>query len=268
MALPKPKQRLNVSPDLPHGSAYLNVATKLVREAGRVFLEASRDIARITVLSKQPLYTSVNQQVEQSIRQGLIKTYPEHTIRCAYGSLVNQAQEFTWQIEAIDGTVNVMRGLPLCCIALGLTYAGHPMLSVIYHPITDQLFTALRGHGARFNYKRLRIQPRKYTTKTLVAVLASAPLLALLPEQYDYRNLGSTFLHFCYAAAGQVDLVMSTADQLHPHLAIPRLILEEAGGVILNLDAGELFEAAGRYVAGPWAEASALHKLITAKPLP
>jgi myo-inositol-1(or 4)-monophosphatase len=141
------------------------------------------------------------------------------------------------------------------------------MMSVIYQPVNDQLFTALRGQGAKFNYKRLRVQQQRYTDKTLIAFLGRLPVLGLLPAQYDYRNLGSTFLHFCYAASGKVDLVVSTEDKPQSNIEIPRLILEEAGGVMLNLEAGEMFEVAARYVAGPWPYASALHKLVKAKQL-
>jgi myo-inositol-1(or 4)-monophosphatase len=258
--------------DLPNGPAYINIATKIIREAGRVFLASSADINRITILGNKEgrIYTSVDQEVEHSIYQGIMKTYSNHNICRSKEYLNRNDSEFTWNIAPLDGIDNVIRGLSICCIALGLRYRSQHVMSVIYAPITDQLFTAIRGCGSRLNYKRLRVvQNKKHSSQVLLAILGSVPPSLFASNlNYDYRGLGSAFLHCCYSASGQLDLAVSFEKQASISLDIPRLILEEAGGVILNLEPNrEMFDVTSQvtsqYVAGSWYYASEFYNNFT-----
>lgn len=39
----------------------------------------------------------------------------------------------------------------MCCVSLGFTFNGAPVVGVVYNPFLDQLYSAAKGHGAFFN---------------------------------------------------------------------------------------------------------------------
>ena len=64
-------------------------------------------------------------------------------------------------IDPIDGTTNFMHGIPHFAISIGLEREGQMVSGVSYNPVTDDLYTAEKGHGAYLNNKRLRVAARK-----------------------------------------------------------------------------------------------------------
>ena len=54
-----------------------------------------------------------------------------------------------------------MHGIPHFAISIGLEREGQLVSGVIYNPVTDDLYTAEKGHGAYLNNKRLRVAARK-----------------------------------------------------------------------------------------------------------
>jgi myo-inositol-1(or 4)-monophosphatase len=60
----------------------------------------------------------------------------------------------------------------------------------------------------------------------------------------EYRNIGSAVLHLCYAAAGQLDGAFAHSTRLWD-IAAGGLILEEAGGAIMDFSLRPLFPLSG-----------------------
>ena len=72
-------------------------------------------------------------------------------------------------IDPIDGTTNFMHGIPHFAISIGLEREGQMVSGVVYNPVTDDLYTAEKGHGAYMNSKRLRVSARKEMAECLIA---------------------------------------------------------------------------------------------------
>ena len=66
----------------------------------------------------------------------------------AAGEETRLGSEPHWIVDPIDGTTNFTRGLPACCISIGITYQTRPVIGVIYAPFTGYLYWASEGHGA------------------------------------------------------------------------------------------------------------------------
>jgi len=61
-----------------------------------------------------------------------------------------------WIIDPIDGTMNFISGSPDVAISVALVDADlNAILSVVFLPYFDELYTASRGYGAKLNGKRL-----------------------------------------------------------------------------------------------------------------
>lgn len=54
----------------------------------------------------------------------------------------------TWIIDPIDGTTNFVHRIPLVGICVGLTIKKEPVIGIVYNPITNEIFTAIKGRGA------------------------------------------------------------------------------------------------------------------------
>lgn len=54
----------------------------------------------------------------------------------------------TFIVDPIDGTTNFVHAFPSVCISLGFAIEKVPTVGVIYNPFLDELYTAIKGHGA------------------------------------------------------------------------------------------------------------------------
>ena len=62
-----------------------------------------------------------------------------------------------WVVDPLDGTVNYVHKLQSFAVSIGLFANGKMRLGVIYDPITEELFTAIDGAGAKCNDQPLGV---------------------------------------------------------------------------------------------------------------
>jgi len=151
----------------------------------------------------------------------------------------------TWIIDPIDGTTNFVHGVPWTCISIGVTIDKQLVVGVVYNPILDELFTAVRGSGAFLNGNPIHVSKHNQLHHTLIATgfptsrtvekmdYICANLRAILPHIRDFRRLGSAALDICSVACGRLDGYF----ELHIHawdIAAGVLILQEAGGCAVD----------------------------------
>ncbi|KAG0245075.1 hypothetical protein BGW41_004332 [Actinomortierella wolfii] len=138
---------------------YLQFAIKLAKMAGPVIREGfnsrftpERSALLIKKGNSADLVTEWDQKVEKMVRAEIIEHMRGHafigeeTVAAGeHGGLTNAP---TWIVDPIDGTCNFVHGFPYVAISIGLTINQEPVVGVIYNPILDQLFTAVKGKGA------------------------------------------------------------------------------------------------------------------------
>jgi myo-inositol-1(or 4)-monophosphatase len=132
--------------------------------------------------------------------------------------------------------------------------------AVVYDPLREELFTATRGEGALLNDRKLRVSQRISLEGALLAtgipfrehVHLDAYLgmfKALIAETAGIRRPGSAALDFAYVAAGRVDgfweLGLSPWD-----IAAGALLVQEAGGVVSDLNGGDDYLRTGNVASG------------------
>ena len=54
-------------------------------------------------------------------------------------------------VEFVDGTTNFSQGLPLSCVSIGFCENKRPVMGVVYAPMTDEFYVAVKGYGAYRN---------------------------------------------------------------------------------------------------------------------
>jgi fructose-1,6-bisphosphatase/inositol monophosphatase family enzyme len=76
------------------------------------------------------------------VRQRVRQAFPSHGIVGEEFGWENKGAEFTWTIDPIDGTQNLINRIPTFGTILGLLHKGQPIMGWIYHPV---LGDSLRG---------------------------------------------------------------------------------------------------------------------------
>jgi myo-inositol-1(or 4)-monophosphatase len=149
-----------------------------------------------------------------------------------------QPRARTWVIDPIDGTENFARGIPHFCISIAFVAEGDVLLGVVYHPLTDELFTATRGGGATVNGRPMCVRSTSDLSHAAVEVGWSsrrpmADYLALLERLAatgaSLRRAGSGTLGLVYVADGRLDAYCELHINAWDALAA-LLMVREAGG--------------------------------------
>lgn len=147
-----------------------------------------------------------------------------------------------WILDPLDGTSNFAAGIPLFAVSLALMRQGRIEAGIVFDPIHDESFAALRGQGATLNGATLLapspgIALAKATAcidfKRLPATLASR--IAATPPYSSQRSIGSVALDWCWVAAGRFHVYLHGRQSLWDYAA-GSLILAEAGGHAATLD--------------------------------
>jgi myo-inositol-1(or 4)-monophosphatase len=245
----------------------LNTAVKAARRAGVIINRASNDVGHLTIQSKgeNDYVTEVDQKAEQAIIQTLLDAYPEHAILAEESGASGHAgslgeAEYQWIIDPLDGTTNFLHGFPQYSISIALLYRGQLSVAVIYDPVRNDLYTALRGRGAFLNERRIRVSKRDKLQGSLIGTgfpyrdfthldAYTAIFKDLVQKTAGLRRPGSAALDLAWLAVGHIDGFFEIG--LNPwDIAAGCLLVQEAGGLVSDFSGEEDYLKSGNIIAG------------------
>lgn len=219
------------------------------REGGALMLSAHGIIAE-NKSGARDVVTEYDRRVQELLEQRFRAALPEARFFCEEldeRDDLGAAQLFI--IDPIDGTMNFVHGLNHSCVSVAYSEHGVTECAAIYNPYVDELFTAVRGEGARLNGRPIRVTGAPLAES--VVCFGTAPYFDELTEptftamrrlfdaSLDLRRQGAAALDLCSVAAGRAGLYMEMRTSLWDYAA-GRLIVEEAGGVCLAEDGSPL----------------------------
>ncbi len=163
--------------------------------------------------------------------------------------LLQTEQGGLWCLDPLDGTSNFASGIPFFTVSLGLLIDRKPYLGLVYDPVRDECFTAVKGQGASLNGKPLHPKPVSLPLHRALAVVdfkrLPPPLAGALvsrPPYCSHRNFGSVALEWSWLAASRFQLYLHGRQMLWDYVA-GALILAESGGCMENLAGRPLFSS-------------------------
>jgi myo-inositol-1(or 4)-monophosphatase len=190
------------------------------------------------------LVTEIDKKSEQMIMDFIMEQYPSHGILAEESGLSEHNSDYLWVIDPLDGTTNYSQGLPIFAVSIALQYRGETVLGVVYTPVTDQLFTAIKGHGAYLNDERLHVSAKTELAESVLATgfpydIASHPannvayFSEIVVKARAVRRMGAAAYDLACVAAGKFDgfweLKLSPWD-----VTAAVLMIEEAGGKVIH----------------------------------
>ncbi len=244
-------------------SALLNVMVQTAIKAGRSLTRDFGEVQNLQVSVKGPgdFVKQADRKSEKICREELLKARP------TYGYLGDEGEEIKgsdgnhrWIVDPLDGTTNFLHGIPAFSVSVALERSGEIVASVIYNPVTDELFTAERGGGAYVNDRRLRVAGRKVLSDCVIG--CGLPHLGhgqhgrflvqlrhVMGEVAGVRRLGSASLDLAYVAAGRFDGFWEEGLAAW-NIAAGILLIREAGGFVTDMTGANLSFDKGDLIAG------------------
>ena len=238
----------------------------IVREAGELLCDYySRPVKMNTKASAVDIVTEADKGIEAFLVREITTQYPKTHIvgeeGGGYGNPIESAQ-YRWYIDPIDGTTNFANKLPYFCVSVGMTDAAfNPLVGVVFNPITDELYSAVRGQGATLNGEALSVSSKNTISQSVLATgfpydratnldNNTREFSEFIMRSRSTRCLGAAALDLCYVGAGRLDGYWE--GHLHPWDCVAgALVALEAGGKITNYagdDSSSVFEI-GQLVA-------------------
>lgn len=157
--------------------------------------------------------------------------------------------EYVWILDPLDGTKGFINKTGEFTINLALIQAGKLLAGFIYVPVQQQMYFAVRGFGA-YEYQpekeHRRLQARSFNKNDDgIRVLASRHHNNALTQAHintlnhpEVMERGAA-LKFVSIADGQADYYPKMAHIMEWDTAPGQIILEEAGGSVVQVDNGQ-----------------------------
>jgi myo-inositol-1(or 4)-monophosphatase len=159
-----------------------------------------------------------------------------------------KAKECFVTTDPIDGTTNLIRGLPFYCSSIAVS--RKPMLSGVYAGMVTDLFhgttyTAVEGKGAYRDGEKIATSTVASLEEAVVGldlntykVKEIAPQLTdLIAHTKHIRHFGANALELCFVAEGLTDAFVDIRGKLRTtDVAAGFLMIKEAGGIVTAPD--------------------------------
>jgi myo-inositol-1(or 4)-monophosphatase len=224
-------------------SSLLKIAVEAALQAG-TFLSTSQSVNR-----------RVNQEFDHDVKieadlqsEKILLTYLKK--ESSFGilseeSLQNGAEgELNWIIDPIDGTLNFQRGIPICCVSVGLWRGNEPLLGAIYDFNRKEMFSGIVGQGAWLNGAPIKVSTTPEKSKAILLTgypaamsYTAEGLKPWIEQAQAFRKLrwiGSAALSLAYVACGRGDVYYEQDIMLWDIAAGVPIVLGAGGKYIME----------------------------------
>jgi myo-inositol-1(or 4)-monophosphatase len=193
--------------------------------------------------------------LQQAIRDMLLGRFPDHDFLgeedASFPATAKTSgnAKYRWIVDPLDGTANYVHHLPAFAVTIALQSAGETVLGIVFDPIANEFYHAVKGEGTFLNGKPVQTSGCSSPEQAMVAV-SFAPnvprgsmeitrFIEALHSCQSVRRLGSAALNLAYLAAGRLDAYWATSVKIWD-VAAGLLMVKEAGGTVTAIDGGSL----------------------------
>ena len=182
----------------------------------------------------------------------------EGTTKTDSSAAADEASEFTWVVDPLDGTTNFIHGFPPYAVSIALCRGREIVVGVVYEIMADECFYAWQGGGAYLNGQPIHVGKSPINDALLCLQLpynsdAYKPVIKRLIDRFygnvgSIRMMGSAAIALCYVAAGRLDAYAERYIGQWDYMA-GALIVMEAGGRVTNYAGDDYFMQGDSVVA-------------------
>lgn len=219
-------------------SGELRTAEEAVREAGWIIMALYGKDYRVEEKGKGNPVTTADLEANRRIREIIRGRYP------ADGWLSEEDEDDlrrlaaarVWVVDPIDGTKEFIAGVPQFAVSVGLVMEGRPVLGVVYNPVKEKLYRAVKGGGAVLNGHPIHVSMRQQIQGASLLVSRSEPRrkFQLFADLCRLEPMGSIAYRLAMVAGGKGDGTLTLRSLREWDVCAGVLIVEEAGGIVVD----------------------------------
>lgn len=226
----------------------------LVRKAGQILLDRQKDARIVKYKDIQDIATSADYASEKFIIDSIRKKYPDHSIHSEEKGDISGKSDFRWIIDPLDGTKEFLRDIPLFNVSVALEYKGELVVSALFRPNENVLYSAEKGLGSFKNGNKILVSNIKSLEKSFV--YCYLPSFHRQPEKYErafeklkeigkkvyrLRALADENTALCWLAQGGIEAYLNLSNPPKWHdIATGLLIAGQAGAVFKDAQGNDI----------------------------
>ena len=260
------------------GKRYVRLIRKVAIDAalaaGATIRKSYGNLLQVDKTLPHDLKLRLDRTCEERILTAIRRRFPAHGVLSEEIGYAPGVDPFLWIVDPMDGTVNFFHEIPFFCTCVSChkikesqgiqgeillpdgRAVGSALVSVVYRPVGEELFTGFLDGGAYLNGRLLHLEHLADLSLAIASLSFGAQdgsvayIGRLLPRMVQraqkVRSFGSTALDIAYVAAGRVGAFVQMGTNLWD-FAAAAAILKEAGGI---LEAEEYTRRRWKVVAG------------------
>ncbi|MGG4169875.1 3'(2'),5'-bisphosphate nucleotidase CysQ [Rossellomorea vietnamensis] len=235
----------------------LNEVIEIAIGAGKKVLEVYDDAYTIHEKEDRSPLTIADQLSHEHIKTELSKLFPTFPILSEEGASIPFKERKNWSsfwlVDPLDGTKEFIKKNGEFTVNIALIQGNRPVLGIIYAPVTDTLYYAEKNKGAYKLMTASSLEKRKQVkintaSSGVKKIVISRSHLSDATQEYiedlqrqegklEFTSIGSS-LKFCLIAEGEAHYYPRMAPTMEWDTAAGQIIVEEAGGLVINYDTG------------------------------
>ena len=225
---------------------FINFVRKLAAESAQVIKPyfAAFNL-EVEMKADETPVTAADRGAEEAMRDLIRKEFPSHGIIGEEFGGENEAAEFVWVLDPIDGTISFASGCPLFGTLICLLHEGQPILGAINQPVLELLCI---GDNNQTTVNGNPVQMREIDSLSEATLLTTdiqhvdeyqnrMGFENLLQETKLFRTWGDCY-GYLLLASGWADIMLDPI--MNPWDILPVIpIIRGAGGVITAWDGSD-----------------------------
>ncbi|MFT5168252.1 MAG: 3'(2'), 5'-bisphosphate nucleotidase [Saprospiraceae bacterium] len=235
--------------------------TKIIEQVCSISIDAGKEILKVYEImddigveykaDNSPL-TKADQAANKKICEGLEALDPAFPIISEENKLVSYAErsqyDYYWLVDPLDGTKEFIKRNGEFTVNIALIKGQMPVAGVVYVPVTQELFWAIKDQGAFYSKdgveQKLSCEPFSKDKKGLGIVCSRSHLnesTQSFIDQFEEPKLVSkgSSLKFTIIAKGDAHIYPRLAPTMEWDTGAAQIVLEEAGGKVLDANTGQ-----------------------------
>ncbi|WP_369381541.1 inositol monophosphatase [Streptomyces sp. cg36] len=255
----------------------LDPMSAAVHEVGGLLLKAPRPAPVTSAEEARSVFEALEAPLLAALRPRLAALRPGAAWAEEMGTELPQSGE-VWVVDAVDGAVQFLQGMPQYCVSVALVRDGEPVAAVLHSPLLGETYRAAAGHGATRDGQPLAPSPKRDLAVAVVASshppfvggqpgvadAAGRSLASVAPAVAAVRNLGPTSWQIADAAAGRLDAFWQFGTD-DTNLLPGALVAREAGALVTDADGRPWRAGAASFLVAPPALHARLLPLLAAR---
>ncbi len=225
---------------------YLKIALSLGYKAGEEIKRIYDEDFNVDYKDDNSPVTNADIAAHNIIVDGIKTNFPNHAILSEESAKTFDRGDsmYCWIIDPLDGTKEFIKKNDEFTVNIALTYKNEIIMSVVYAPMFDEMYYALKNKGAWCkigeDVNKIYVSDRKDKLNVLISRSPqSSKSKAYIQNNIDRINsktaMGSS-LKGCRIARGDYDVYYNCGRSMIWDTCAVELIVREAGGVMGQLN--------------------------------